>query len=74
MSAQYQRERKNAEAVVAVAFRNFGTHAFRVDPQGDNAKALKLAEKRGWCWWPGDDRCALTAAGIEQASAHLGGA
>ena len=70
-------ERKAAEAVVGIVWKRYGNRAFRVDLRGDNARALRLAAKRGWCWWPRPDRpdvCALTRVGAEVAARHGGGA
>jgi hypothetical protein len=66
-------QRRQAEAVTVVAFRNFGNRAFRVDPRGKHWNPLKDAEKLGLAWWPGRDRCALTPQGAELATQYSGG-
>jgi len=65
-------QQQAARAVVVVAFRNFGTSAFRVDMRGRHAAPLKDAEKLGLCWWPTDDRCALLPAGAAIAAEYAG--
>ena len=65
-------QRRAAEAVTVIAFRNFGRSAFRVDLRGKHAGPLKDAEKLGLAWWPGRDRCALTTQGAELATQYHG--
>jgi hypothetical protein len=66
-------QRRAAEAVTVIAFRNFGRSAFRVDLRGKHAGPLRDAEKLGLAWWPGKDRCALTDAGVSAAAEYAGG-
>jgi hypothetical protein len=65
-SRNYHLERAQAKAVIHVAWKNFGNRAFRVDPHGKHIGPLRLAEQRGWCWFPGTNRCALTPAGVQE--------
>lgn len=65
-------QRRQAEAVAVVAFRNYGMAAFRVNLRGKHAAPLKDAERLGLAWWPGDDRCALTPKGAELAAEYRG--
>lgn len=65
-------DRRAAEAVAVIAWRNFGTRAFRVDLRGRHAGPLKDAERLGLAWWPGADRCALTPKGAEMAAQYRG--
>ena len=65
-------ERRAAEAVTVIAFRNFGVSAFRVDPRGKHWNPLRAAEQLGLAWWPGRDRCALTPRGAELAAEYRG--
>jgi hypothetical protein len=68
-----QQKRRQALAAVLGAWRNFGNYAFRVDPRGHHRAPLKWAETLGWCWWPEDDRCALTREGVAEALQYQGG-
>ena len=63
-------QKRAAEAVTVIAFRNFGLAAFRVDLRGKHAAPLKDAERLGLAWWPGRDRCALTPRGAELATQY----
>lgn len=66
------RERAEARYVIGQVWKNFGNRAFRVDPKGKHFEPLRAAERRGWCWFPGKDRCALTAAGVRQVTTDTG--
>jgi hypothetical protein len=66
-------QRRQAEAVTVIAFRNFGNAAFRVDPRGKHWNPLKDAERLGLAWWPERTRCALTPKGAELATQYAGG-
>jgi hypothetical protein len=66
-------QRQAAQAVVVKVARNFGSRSFRVDPRGPHYAPLKDAERMGLAWWPDDDRCALTLAGVEAAAEYSGG-
>lgn len=65
-------QRRQAEAVAVVVWRNFGRHAFRVDMRGKHVGPLKDAERLGLTWWPADDRCALTPRGMALAAEYRG--
>jgi hypothetical protein len=65
-------QRRQAEAVTVIVWRNFGNRAFRVDPRGKHAGPLRDAERLGLAWWPGADRCALTPKGAELAAEYRG--
>ena len=66
----YHRERAEARYVIQQVWKNFGNRAFRVDPKGQHFAPLQAAERRGWCWFPGKDRCALTEAGIIEVTTN----
>lgn len=66
------RERAEARYVIGQVWKNFGNRAFRVDPGGKHIEPLRAAERRGWCWFPGKDRCALTDAGVLEAMTDAG--
>jgi hypothetical protein len=61
-----------ARGAVVLAWRNFGTRAFRVDMRGKHAGPLRDAEKLGLCWWPDADRCALLPAAEALAAEYSG--
>ncbi len=63
-------ERHDAMAAVRTIWTHFGNRAVRIDPKGKFWKPLKHAERLGWAWWPGDDRCALTPAGVGLATEY----
>lgn len=65
-------QKRAAEAVTVVAWKNFGVSAFRVDPRGKHWNPLHDAERLGLAWWPGRDRCALTPRGAELATQYKG--
>ena len=65
-------QQQAARGAVVVAWRNFGTSSFRVDLRGRHAGPLRDAEKLGLAWWPADDRCALTDAGVRTAAEYAG--
>lgn len=65
-------DRRAAEAVTVVVFKNFGMAAFRVNLRGKHAAPLRDAERLGLAWWPGADRCALTPKGAELAAEYRG--
>jgi hypothetical protein len=65
-------ERRAAECVVVIAWRNYGNRAFRVNLRGKHAAPLRDAERLGLAWWPATDRCAVTARGAELATQYAG--
>lgn len=65
-------QKQAARFVVRKVFNHFGTHGFRVDPRGQHWQPLKDAEKLGLAWWPAEDRCALTDAGVRAAAEYSG--
>jgi hypothetical protein len=58
--------RQAARKVAQTAWRNFGTQAFRVDPEGQFWTPLKTAERYGWVTFWDKDKCAVTAAGVAE--------
>jgi hypothetical protein len=64
-------QRRAAEAVTVIAWRNYGNRAFRVNLRGKHAAPLRDAERLGLAWWPAEDRCALTTAGAQLASEYV---
>jgi hypothetical protein len=67
--ATMNRDRQAALAVLLMAYKNFGTRSFLVDPKGKHWQPLRDAERYGWCWFQGD-RCALTPSGLEQVEGY----
>jgi len=61
-----RQQRAAALASLVGAHGRYGTRAFRVDRRGPHWSALHDAAELGWCWWPGDERCALTDAGLRE--------
>lgn len=59
-------EKQAARYVLLNAWRAYGNRPFRVDVGGRNYKPLRHAERLGWAKWGGPDRCAITAAGVDE--------
>ena len=68
-----RQQRATALASIVLAHGRYGTKAFRVDRRGDHWQPLHDAAGLGWCWWPGDDRCALLPAAEALAAEYAGG-
>jgi hypothetical protein len=67
LQAQPMTEYVDTKTVLAVAWRNFGNHAFRVDPKGRFFGPLRKAQYQGLCQFIGPDRVVLTRKGAEKA-------
>lgn len=64
-SAQRDRERHAALAVLLAAYKKYDIKSFKVDPAGPNWVPLHTAEKLGWVWFQGN-RCAIVNDGMRQ--------
>lgn len=64
-SAQRDRERHAALAVLFKAYKTYDIKSFKVDMKGPNHAPLRTAEMYGWCWFDGD-RCAISDAGMRE--------
>jgi hypothetical protein len=71
-SNDLRKETAAARHVCFVVANNFGDRAFLVDPEGPNARKLRIAERRGWCKWVAKDRCVLTPDGMREATTYTG--